>query len=319
MIVVVIKCGNKIRRDERMKVKRLLGLLGVAVLGTMFLAGPSLAGPSRAIIQEMGSTIAKGEVNVDLDVVPYKFNVITNDDTTLGAGDATLGGTTISSVNVSLVENLELRIGRLPGLRSYLTLPVVGAAALNPAGNNYGLTIKGAIPGVPGLAAWLGYGMIKDKDIVGGSSSGDVDGSSIRAGAAYTWAGPVILNATLGYGKDSAKSAGDALGDVTTIEAGFAALYPLRSTLLVGLELLYAQIRVGDDASVAGTQKFKITALAPALGARVVAGNWTIDAAVALLGASIKAKGDPALGPTLQDTASSSVVGVPTLRVNYKF
>ncbi|MBI3597580.1 MAG: hypothetical protein HY203_10545, partial [Nitrospirae bacterium] len=118
----------------------------------------------------------------------------------------------------------------------------------------------------------------------------------------------------------SAKSAGSSLGGVSTIEAAAAALYPIRSTLLVGAELLYSKMSVGDDKAVAGSQKFTITAFAPALGARAVAGNWTIDAVVALLGTSIKVTGSPSLGPLgLTDTASSNVVGVPTLRVNYKF
>ena len=152
-----------------------------------------------------------------------------------------------------------------------------------------------------------------------GNSSADASGSSTRIGAAYTYLGPVILNAALDFGKDSGKSAGAKLGGVTTIETAVAALYPLRSTLLVGMELHYSKMSVGDDEAVAGTQKHTITALAPALGARAVAGNWTIDAVVALLGTSIKVKGDPAYGSTLQETSKTSVVGVPTLRVNYKF
>ncbi len=291
----------------------------MAAFFTLFFAGAALAGPSRALIQEMGVTTGAEEVNVDLDVVSHSFNVVGSNDTTLGAGNATVGGTTVSSVNIGLIENLELRIGRLPGFRSYLTLPAVGAVALNPAGNNYGLTVKGAIPGVPGLAAWVGYGSISETNIVQGNSSADASGSSTRIGAAYTYLGPVILNAALDFGKDSGKSAGAKLGGVTTIETAVAALYPLRSTLLVGMELHYSKMSVGDDEAVAGTQKHTITALAPALGARAVAGNWTIDAVVALLGTSIKVKGDPAYGSTLQETSKTTVVGVPTLRVNYKF
>lgn len=298
--------------------RKVSGML-MAAFFTLFFAGAALAGPSRALIQEMGITTGADEVNVDLDVVSHSFNVVSANDTTLGNGNATVGGTTVSSVNVGLVENLELRIGRLPGFRSYLTLPSVGAVALNPAGNNYGLTLKGAIPGVPGLAAWLGYGMVSETDIVQGNGAADTSGSSTRIGAAYTWLGPVIVNVTADYGQDSARSAGNSLGDVTTIEAAAAVLYPVRPTLLVGAELHYSQMSVGDDAAVAGTQKHTITALAPALGARAVAGNWTIDAVVALLGTSIAVKGDPEYPSTLRETSSTSVVGVPTLRVNYKF
>ncbi|MBI3756270.1 MAG: hypothetical protein HY265_08935 [Deltaproteobacteria bacterium] len=302
--------------------KRITGVL-MALFFTLFLAGVASAGPSRALIQEMGSTIAKDEVNIDLDIASQGFNVASANDTTLGNGNATVGGTTVSSVNVSLIDDIELRIGRLPGFRSYLALPAVSAVALNPAGNNYGLTVKGAIPGVPGLAAWLGYGMLSQSDIVNNTKTGDNSGSSLRLGAAYTWAGPVIVNVTGDYGLDSAKygSGNNSYdkGAVTTMEAAAAVLYPVRPTLLLGVELHYSQMSVGDDAGVAGDQKFTITALAPAIGARAVAGNWTIDAVVALVGTSIKVDGSPALGSTLQDTSTTTVVGVPTLRVNYKF
>lgn len=298
--------------------RKVSGML-MAAFFTLFFSGVALAGPSRALIQEMGITTGAEEVNIDLDVVSHSFNVVSANDTTLGNGNATVGGTTVSSVNIGLIENLELRIGRLPGFRSYLTLPAVGAVALNPAGNNYGLTVKGAIPGVPGLAAWVGYGTVSETNIVQGDSSDDASGSSMRVGAAYTWLGPVIVNVTADYGQDSARSAGNSLGDVTTVEAAAAVLYPVRPTLLVGAELHYSQMSVGDDAAVAGTQKHTITAIAPALGARAVAGNWTIDAVVALLGTSIAVKGDPAYGSTLQETSKTTVVGVPTLRVNYKF
>ncbi|MBI3752683.1 MAG: hypothetical protein HY266_01395 [Deltaproteobacteria bacterium] len=301
--------------------KRLFSVLTAAAV-TLFLAGPCLAGPSRALIQEMGSVIAKDEVNIDLDVVSHSFNVVSANDTRLGDGSATVGGTTVSSVNVNLSglsDDIELRIGRLPGFRSYLTLPAVPAVALNPAGNNYGLTVKGAIPGVPGLAAWLGYGQDAEQDITKGDSAADISGSSMRIGAAYTWAGPVIVNVTADYGTDSGKANGKDLGAVTTTEVAGAVLYPIRPTLLVGAELHYSQSSVGDDAAVAGDQKFTITTFAPALGARAVAGNWTIDAVVALIGTTIKVDGSPALATSLQDTASSTVIGVPTLRVNYKF
>lgn len=298
--------------------RKVSGVLTAAFF-TLFFAGAALAGPSRALIQEMGVTTGAEEVNVDLDVVSHSFNVVSANDTTLGNGNATVGGTTVSSVNIGLIENLELRIGRLPGFRSYLTLPAVGAVALNPAGNNYGLTVKGAIPGVPGLAAWLGYGQDAEQDITKGDSAADISGSSLRIGAAYTWAGPVIINVTADYATDSAKANGKDLGAVTTVEGAAAVLYPIRPTLLVGAELHYSQSSVGDDAAVAGDQKFTITTFAPALGARAVAGNWTIDAVVALIGTTIKVDGSPALATSLQDTASSTVIGVPTLRVNYKF
>ncbi|MEK6790926.1 MAG: hypothetical protein AABY45_04405 [Deltaproteobacteria bacterium] len=309
--------------------KRFFSVFAAGILAVVF-AGAAYAGPSRAIIQETGGTIAKDEVNIDLDVVSQSFNVVASNDTTLGNGNATVGGTTVSSVNVSLIENLELRIGRLPGFRSYLTLPAVAGVQLNPAGNNYGLTVKGSVPQVPGLAAWAGYGTTNESDITGDNTNAaaDVSGSSKRVGVAYTRVvsipvvGALVLNGTIGFGKDTGNAAGRSVGTVTTAEAGFAALYPLRPSLLVGLEFNYAKINVGDDKTStigAPDRDFSLKVFAPALGARIIQGNWTIDAVLALMGTTIKVDGNPDLGNGLQDTASATVVGVPTLRVNYKF
>ncbi|MBI5810696.1 MAG: hypothetical protein HZB21_05875 [Deltaproteobacteria bacterium] len=306
---------------------RVAYLMRVVPVAAIFLAAVFMAasgaeaGPSRAIIQELGTVAGKDEVNIDVDVVSQGFNVVTPGDTTLGNGNATVGGITVSSVNVGIADGLELRIGRLPGFRSFLTLPAVGAVALNPAGNNYGLTLKGAVPNVPGLAAWLGYGTVSQRNISNASGdAADADGSSLRLGAAYTTtSGPWVFNGTLGYGTDSAKSGGLKVGDVSTIEAAAAALYPLRPSILAGVELHYAKMSVGDDAAAAGDQKFDITALAPAVAVRAMVGNWTIDAVIALLGTNIKVDGTPALPASLQETATSTVVGLPALRVNYKF
>ncbi|MFZ3072881.1 MAG: hypothetical protein WA162_06535 [Thermodesulfobacteriota bacterium] len=293
---------------------RKLLIVFTAAISLMYFGTTAEAGPSRVLIQEMGSVIGKDEVNIDLDVVSHTFNVVAADDTTLGAGNATLGGTTVSSVNVSLIDNVELRIGRLPGFRSYLTLPGIGEAP-----NNYGLTAKVAIPSVSGLAAWIGYGSATEEDITKGDSAGDVEGSSIRLGAAFTKGGigPFILNAAIGYGIDQATTAGADMGDVKTIEASVALLYPIRATLLAGIELNYADISIGDTIPGVGKQEFDITVLSPAIGVRAIAGDFTIDAVVALLSNQIEVDGSPSLGSL--DTASSTVVGVPSLRVNYKF
>ena len=283
--------------------KRSLGLL-TAVFATLFFAGQSLAGPSRAIIQEMGLVTGAEEVNVDVDWVAQNLNVTAPGDTTVGAGNATIGGITLSSVNIGLTENLELRIGRLPGLRSFVALPVGSSA-------NYGLTLKAA-GFVPGLGLWLGYGLSDLSDITSGNSAGDTEGSSFRLGGAYTWAGPVVLNGSLGYGLDASSTAGTDGPDTTTIEVAGAILYPVRPTLLVGVELHYASI----EADYATGTDYELSVLVPALGARVIAGNWTIDAIVALLGSSVGVDTTPS--STLDD-ASATVIGVPTVRVNYKF
>ncbi|MBI3600228.1 MAG: hypothetical protein HY097_06260, partial [Nitrospinae bacterium] len=215
----------------------------IVVFFMVVCAVPSFAGPSRAIIQEMGSVIGAGEVNTDLDWVSQTVSVASARDTTIGNGNATTGGITLSSVNIGVTENLELRLGRLPGLRSFITLPV-------GSGNNYGLTLKtGGF--VPGLGIWAGYGSSALRDMnSGNSNTGDIDSSSWRLGAAYTWAGPVIINLTADIGSDSAKAANvNTAGDTTTTEFAGAALYPLRENLLVGLELHYATIDL-DKAKV---------------------------------------------------------------------
>lgn len=278
--------------------KRVWGAIA-AVVVTIFFVTPALAGPSRALIQEMGSVIGAEEVNIDVDWVGQSLNVTGAGDTTVGAGGATIGSILLSSVNVGLTESAELRIGRLPGLRSYLTLPV-------GSGNNYGLTLKGGnLPAVPGLAGWVGYGLANLEDITGV----ETEGSSWRLGLAYTWAGPVILNGTLGYGLDTSSAAGTDGPDTTAFEIAAAVLYPVRPSLLVGAELHYAAINVDTD-----PDETDLAVLAPALGARIIAGNWTIDALVALVGTSVGVESGP-----LDETATATVIGVPNLRINYKF
>lgn len=281
--------------------KKMTFILAVLSLIVVF-TSPVFAGPSRAIIQEMGSIVGDGEINVDLDWVSQGVSAASARDTTIGNGNATAGGITLSSVNIGVTENLELRLGRLPGLRSFVTLPA-------GSGNNYGLTFKTA-GFVPGLGIWAGYGSTALKDMSSADSAGDIEGSSWRLGAAYTWAGPFIVNGTANIGSDTSKTAGiNTLGDTTTTELAGAALYPLRENLLVGLELHYAVI----DLDKAKTGVDKLDVLVPALGARATAGNWTIDAIAALVGTSIK----PDVSGT--DTATATVIGVPNLRVNYKF
>ncbi|MBI1822266.1 MAG: hypothetical protein HYR79_11205 [Nitrospirae bacterium] len=267
--------------------KKFLTLLTVALVILGF-ASPSLAGPSRALVQELGSVIGADEINVDLDWVGQKLNVLSTGDTTVGGGGATIGSMGLSSVNIGITQALELRLGRLPGFRSDLTLPAANA-------NNLGLTLKGAGL-VPGLGYWIGYGSSSLSNTASASSSG----SSLRVGAAYTWAGPLILNLNLGYGQDTA---GGVANNTTNLDAAGAALYPLKSNLIVGVELLYTSVDIGG-----GT---KIGVMAPALGARATAGNWTIDAVAALLGTSVSVTGQPS-------NASATVIGVPNLRINYK-
>lgn len=276
--------------------KKLSVLYAVAIMG-VFSVAPAFAGPSRAIIQEMGSVIAKDEVNIDVDWLPTALNVgapTIGTQAKIGGGDGSIGGLALSSVNVSLIEGIELRLGRLPGLKSYIS----GLGN----GSNLGLTVKGAIPGVPGLAAWVGYGANTTKDVNAADTAADTETSSTRIGAAYTWAGPVIVNGTLDYGVDTAKSAGVKADDTKTTEGAIAVLYPIRPTLLVGAEYHYASVDTG-------TTKYTVTA--PALGARIVAGNFTLDA-IAVFSPSV----DP---DTTGDTINTTTIGVPTLRVNYKF
>lgn len=273
-----------------------LSVLAVAAVVGVFGVAPAFAGPSRAIIQEMGTTIGKDEVNIDLEWTGQNLPV-----TGIGAqvGNSTnlgVGGIALSSVNVGLAEGLELRLGRMPGLRNYLGLPV-GNSSLP-----LGVVLKGAIPGVSGLAAYAGYGSTDEKDIDGNKTQA----SDFTVGAAYTWSGPVIVNGNIDY---TTKSGASGAAKDTTIGAAAAVLYPLKSNVIVGGELHYATIDTKDNPG----GDVKLTVLVPALGARVVAGNFTIDA-IAVLGPTnihtdISGKSD----------ATATVVGVPTLRVNYKF
>ncbi len=272
-----------------------LSILSVAVLFTAVSIVPAMAGPSRAIVQEMGSTIEKDEVNIDVDWLSTDLNVVGTTTATIGGGNGSIGGLALSSVNVGLADGLELRLGRLPGLKSYIS----GLAN----DSSLGLTVKGAIPGVPGLAAWLGYGSKTTKDSLPANNAGDTEASSMRLGAAYTLTGPVIVNGTLDYGVDTAKSAGVSAVDTKTTAVAIAALYPLKSNVLVGVEYHYASVDVGAT---------KYTVTAPAIGARVIAGSFTIDA-IAVFSPNVK----PDTGGSTD--INTTTIGVPTLRVNYKF
>lgn len=274
--------------------KKLIILFAVACLMAITVV-PAMAGPSRAIIQEMGSTIAKDEVNIDLDWSGQNLPVTGTGAQVGNNTNLSVGGIALSSVNVGLADGLELRLGRTPGLRNYLGLPV------DDSNLPLGVTIKGAIPGVSGLAAYLGYGSTNEKDISGNKT----EASSTTLGAAYTWAGPVIVNADINY--TSRAGASGAAKDTTTALAA-AVLYPLKSNVIVGGELHYATIDTKDNPG-----GIKLTVLVPALGARVIAGNFTIDAIAVLFGTNV----DTDVSGT--SAATGTVIGVPTLRINYKF
>lgn len=274
-----------------------LSVLFVAVMFTAISVVPAMAGPSRAIIQEMGSTIGKDEVNIDLDWSGQNLPVTGSGAQVGNSTNLAVGGIALSSVNVGLADGLELRLGRMPGLRNYLALPV-GNASLP-----LGVTLKGAVPGVNGLAAYLGYGSTNEKDISGNKT----EASASTLGVAYTWAGPVILNANLDY---TSKSGSSGAPKDTTTAAAAAILYPLKSNVIVGGELHYATVETKDNP---GLGDVKLTVLVPAIGARVIAGNFTIDAIAVLASTNVHTDvsgvGD----------ATGTVIGVPTLRVNYKF
>jgi len=264
--------------------KKILGLF-LVVLFVISMTGSAIAGPSRAIIQELGSVVKDGEVNVDLDWLSQGLNVIAAGDTTVGqpANNGTIGAIGLSSVNIGISENYELRLGRLPGIRPYIGYPV-GNASIN------GLSLK--VGGLaPGLGLWLGYGSGTLKDANSGNTAGDAEASSMTLGAAYTTtAGAFIVNG---------------------LEIGLAGLYPLKESILLGLEILSVTTTVADTADVG--------VLVPALGARVIPSeHWTIDASIAYLGGSVKADTKPT--DILKDDAGATVFfGVPNLRVNYKF
>src|SRR3972149_603500 len=138
--------------------KKILGLFIIGAFIAVSFAAPSFAGPSRAIIQEMGSTVGAEEVNIDLDWLSQGLNVIAAGDTTVGqpANNGTIGGIGLSSVNIGIAEGYELRLGRLPGIRSYLAYP---------AGNGRRFSRRlGAWKGARSTSSSLLYGSTSLKD-----------------------------------------------------------------------------------------------------------------------------------------------------------
>lgn len=267
---------------------------------------PAMAGPSRAIIQEMGSVIGKDEVNIDLS---WSGSNAAGGAAQVGnSTNLSVGGISLDSVNVGIADNVELRLGRTPGLRNYLNL-AVGEPDLIQDTNPLGVTLKGAIPGVKGLAAYIAYGSYNDENVAGDTVA---KGSEVTVGAAYTWAGPVILNADINY---TSRKGDSSQPKDNTFAVAAAALYPLKSNVLVGGELHYATVDANDITLAPGVvSDVKTNILVPALGARVFAGNWTIDA-IALLNVNA----DTDLDAPNDNTAKTTVIGVPVLRVNYKF
>lgn len=268
--------------------KRFTGLF-LALFFVAVMAAPSFAGPSRAVIQEMGSVVAADEVNVDLDWLAGDLGG--DGVVAAGAGGVNIGAIDLSSVNVGIREGVELRLGRLPGTAAYANL------------NELGVTIKAAIPNVDGLAAWLGYGIKSTESAVVGNDQKD---STLTLGAAYTHAGPVILNGAVGYSMDKTTTNGVDGNDQTTMELSVAALYPLSSAIIIGGELVYLSLDNGAAVNP------KTTVMTPALAARLTKGNFTIDAAFAFVGSGVD---DEAAA----QKSTNTQIGVPNLRVNYTF
>lgn len=267
--------------------RKLLALgLGLALAASLTVS--AFAGPSHAIVQELGAVVPAGEVNVDLNVIPLNLNgaiagLAVNG--TPAVNNATVGGAGISAVNVGLGNGFEVRTGALPGLSSKLNL-----FAAN------GLTVKYA-GFVPGLAVFAGYGSAGATPQGAGAATTT---SVMRFGGAYT--APVagwILNANVELGTNTPNAG----ASTSTTDLAVAALYPLTSNILVGGEYLNTSLATGGS-----TQ----SASGFGLGGRVIAGNFTVDA-ILLANISTSVTGAAQGGNVSQ-------IGSPAmLTVNYKF
>lgn len=266
---------------------RKLSTLAIATVVAASLATSAFAGPSRALIQEMGSVVPAGEVNIDLGikgitglVLPAPIGAVN-----VGSGNGTVGAIGLDSVNVGLGNNFEVRTGNLPGISGLLT------------GAGQGVTVKYA-GFVPGLAVYGGYGNTSNTAGAAAPGGAATTTSTMRIGAAYTM--PVssfILNGSVQIGNDTAVTT----SNVT--EFTVAALYPLSKDILVGGEYL------NSSAVNGGTT---IGASAFGLGGRATLGKFTVDALL-YTNATVTVTG-------MQTNANTTQMGYPAMiRINYAF
>lgn len=283
---------------------RKLLALGLGVTLAASLATSAFAGPSHAIVQELGTVVSAGEVNVDFSVVPLSLAGSLGAGNQVGiagaAGAGTLGNATISSINAGLGNGFEVRAGVLPGLSSNLIAPA--AAPLGVIlGATTGLTVKYA-GFVPGLSIYGGLGNTSNIALAPAAGGTAATTSATRFGAAYTTSlGGFIVNANVAFGSNTPAGAGATSTNVTDI--GVAALYPLNANLLIGGEYL-------NTNAVNGANTVNASGLG--LGARIIAGHFTVDA---LVYANVT---ETATG--FNTNGNTSVVGYPVaLNVNYAF
>ncbi len=267
--------------------RKLLALgLGLALAASLTVS--AFAGPSHAIVQELGAVVPAGEVNADFNVIPVNLTAQAGAAAFLGSNVAngTIGGTTLTSVNVGLGNGFEVRTGSLPGLSSKLT----GVSTAN------GVTVKYA-GFVPGLALFAGYGSTNSTPIIAGAATTT---SQLRFGGAYT--APVagwLLNANVELGTNTPNAG----ASTSTTDLAVAALYPLNANVLVGGEYLNTSLATGGSTT---------SASGFGLGGRVIYGNFTVDA---ILLASISTS----VTGVAQGGSLTSIGSPAYLNINYKF
>lgn len=232
--------------------------LGVALAASMATSAFA-AGPTRALVQQLGTTLKAGEVNIDLNAVSTP-NVFAANAATLG-----LAGQTgfLSPVNAAVTKTFQVNFGAFGG-------------EAHVSNNSFGY--KAAV-GPAGLALYGDLSYLTGNPTPAAAAGTQTGNTNITVGAAYTMsAGGFILNLNPEF--VSISPSGLAAGVVApsgALNINAAALYPVNSNLIVGGELLYSTINYNGTPAV-GTVNAATTI---ALGARyVVSSNVTVDAVV---------------------------------------
>lgn len=269
---------------------RKLSILALAAVVAASFATAAFAGPSRAVVQELGIVAPEGQVNADFGFID--LNVPTATVVTTGTATGTIGTTRIQSVNVGLGNGFEVRTGILPGLSGLVTgLPVTNTQS--------GVTVKYA-GFVPGLAVYGAYG--SNSTTAGpGAAAAATSTNAMRLGAAYTYTAvaPWLLNGNIEIGNNTPNAG----ATTSTTDIAVAAFYPLNKNVLIGGEYLNSSFAANATT---------VTASGFGLGGRVTAGNFTIDALL-YTNISTSATGAVQNGNTTQ-------MGNPALvRINYAF
>jgi hypothetical protein len=232
--------------------RKLLALgLGLALAASLTVSAFA-AGPTRALVQELGTTLKAGEVNLDLNAISTA-NVFAPNAAALS----------LVTQSKTFGKTFQANFGAFGGEVRVSNNAIGYKANVGPAG----------------LAVYGDLSYLSSSPSPAAAAGTQTGNTNITVGAAYTMpVGGFILNINPEY--VSTSPSGLAAGVVSpsgALNVNAAALFPVNANLIVGGELLYSTFNF-NGTPAAGTVNAATTI---ALGARyVVNPNVTVDAVV---------------------------------------